>query len=99
MKGLKLLILPAIGFVLFVTGLLISDDLKMTRDAFIVAAVLITLVFYFITLAHVIKTFMRGYSKRLFWLVAIVCMPVIGNIIYVIFLETANKKQEPHGVF
>jgi hypothetical protein len=99
MKGLRLLLLPAFGFALFVTGLLIAGDHKVTRDALVILSVLITLVFYFITMAHVIKTYSSGDSKKLFWLVAIICLPVIGNIIYIIFLETANKQQEPHGVW
>ena len=74
-------------------------DHKVAGEGLIIFSVLTTLVFYFITLADVIKAFSRGYSKRLFWLVAIICLPVIGNIIYIIFLETANKKQEPHGVW
>ena len=99
MKGLRLLLLPAIGFALFVTGVLISDSQKIVRGTFVICSVLITLVFYFITLSHVIRGVVRGESKKLFWLVAIICVPVVGNIIYIIFLETANRRQQPQGVW
>ena len=96
--NMKLLSLPGGGLLLFAIGLLMPEQIT-ARYVFLALAVTLTLAFYVITLTHVIKTFLKGNNKRLFWLVAIICMPVIGNVIYIIFLGTANKAQEPHGIF
>jgi len=63
-----------------------------------ISGALMILLFYFITLFRVIKS-AGDSSKKIFWLIAIICVPVLGNIIYIIFLETANRKQEPQPIW
>ena len=99
MKGLKLLLLPFGGLLLFATGLIIPSTYTI-RYIFLIAAVITTLIFYYITLKHLIKDFPLDSTKKIFWLVAIICSPVIGNVIYVIFLGTSARTQRPqHGIW
>ncbi len=99
MKGLKLLLLPLLGVMLLATGLVIPAYMTI-RYILLISSVIVTLIFYFITLRHLIKDFPLDSSKKIFWTVAIICLPVIGNVIYVIFLETSARKQRPqHGIW
>jgi len=99
MKKLQLLFLPAIGFALFLMGWLLPQHHPVIRYALMIPGVLFTLSFYFITLSDVIRKFSAKSTVHVFWLVAILCAPVIGNIIYVIFREMADHTQQPHGMW
>lgn len=83
--------IPAAGFSIFTAGLLLSGSNSGT--VLMITGALVTLVFYFITLFDVIGLYRKGLPKSIFWVIGVICLPVIGNIIYVIFREMANKKQ------
>ena len=95
-KKLKLLILPFSGFLLFIIGTLSSLDSTPAGYALIALGIILTLTFYFITLLDAIKAYLNSPTSKIFWLVAIICVPVICNVIYVIFDQTANRRQEIH---
>lgn len=99
MKNIRLLVLVFTGCILFFIGLMMPDYNTFLSYLFMITGAFMVLLFYFITLLHVIKTFSHDSSKKIFWLIALVCVPVLGNIIYVIFRETANRRQTPHGVW
>jgi hypothetical protein len=44
---------------------------------------------------NVIKTPSLSGGKRIFWIVAIVCLPMIGNVIYLILQDAFTRKQIP----
>ena len=99
MKNIRLLVLAAAGFSVFIAGLVTSSAHWILHLSLLIAGATIILFFYFSTLVPVFKMARDDVPKKIFWLIAIICMPVIGNIIYLIFQETANRKQKPHGVF
>ena len=92
---LRLLILPFLGLLFFIAGESLAHYGTLYYIFFGISA-LLNAVFYIITLSYVIITFSYN-EKKMFWLVAIVCLPMIGNIIYVIFMETANRRQKLHA--
>ncbi len=96
---MRLLLLPAIGFLLFIVGTMVPLYLAEFRFALLACGVTMTLVFYFITLTDTIKAFLQDPAVNTFWLVTIICVPVIGNVIYVIITEMGNRWQQPHGVW
>ena len=99
MQNLKLLLLLCGGCILFVSGLFVPVHYTTIRYSLMIAGTLLVLLFYFITLFQVIKTSSLNSSKRIFWLVAIICVPVIGNIIYVVFREMMTQRQKPSGIW
>ncbi len=99
MRNLKLLLLPVLGFLLFFGGLLLPLSYLTLRLILMIGGALVTLVFYFISFSYAMKSFPYDYSKRIFWLIAIICVPVIGNIIYILFMEMANRRQKPRSVW
>lgn len=93
MKGLNRLFILAAGTIIFVVSLLIPVKYVVARYIIMIAGAIIVLAFYFITLLSVIKTTKIPSQRKIFWLVAIICVPVLGNAIYVIFSGMANRRQ------
>jgi len=95
MKYLSLLILLIISFILFMIGIFIPGPGRPLHIIFVVAGVILGFIFYLLTFRDVLTTrFLRG-GKRIFWIVAIVCVPMIGNLIYIILQSAFTKKQVP----
>jgi hypothetical protein len=95
MKNLSLLILLVISFLLFMIGISIPGIRTPLHIIFVVAGVTLGFIFYILTLRQVIKTPSLNSGKRIFWIVAIVCLPMIGNLIYIILQDAFTRKQVP----
>ena len=95
MKKYSQLLLLAISFILFLVGISIPGRNRPIHIIPVVAAVLLGLIFYVQIFREVIKTPELGSDERIFWIVAIVCLPVIGNMLYVLIHRSAASKQIP----
>ena len=95
MKNLSLLILLVISFVLFMIGISIPGIRRPIHIIFVVAGVAFGFIFYILTFRQVIKTSSLNSGQRIFWIVAIVCVPMIGNLIYIILQDAFTRKQIP----
>ena len=95
MKNLSLLILLIISFVLFMIGIFIPGTGRPLHIMFVVAGVIVGFIFYLLTFMDVLKTSSLNGGKRIFWIVAIVCLPMIGNLIYILLQDAFTRKQIP----
>ncbi|MEI9944715.1 MAG: PLDc N-terminal domain-containing protein [Chitinophagaceae bacterium] len=99
MKNLKLLWLLGIGALLFAIGMFILPHYKVVKDTFLISGTAFVLVFYFKTLLQVIYSHSISPSRRVFWMIVVICVPVMGNLAYVIIQDTLSTKQVPHGLW
>lgn len=95
MKNLSLLILLVISFVLFLVGISIPGRETPLHVIFVVAGTCLGFAFHVLTFMQVIKTPSLSPGRRIFWIVAIVCLPVIGTLIYIIMHDADVRKQVP----
>ena len=95
MKNLSLLILLIVSFILFLIGVSIPGTGTVLHVIFVVAGTFLGFVFYVLTLTQVLKTASLSPGRRVFWIVAIVCLPMIGNLIYLIMHDADVRKQVP----
>jgi len=94
-KNLSPLILLFFSAILFFVGVSIPGQRSFLHLTLVIAGVALGLTFYLITFLHVLKTPTLNSGKRMFWIVAIVCVPMIGNLIYVLLQYAFTKKQVP----
>ena len=95
MKNFRLLLLLIISFVLFIIGILIPGTRSPLHVSLLVAGTTLGFIFYLLTLRQVIKTPSLSSGRRIFWIVAIVCVPMIGNVIYLLIHDADTRKQIP----
>jgi hypothetical protein len=95
MKNLSLLILIITSFILFLVGVSIPGREAPLHVILVVAGTALGFIFYVLTFMQVIKTPSLTAGRRIFWIVAIVCVPMIGNLIYVIIHDADVRKQIP----
>jgi len=95
MKNLSLLILLFVSFILFLVGISIPGRGTILHIIVVVTAVLLGFVFYVLTFHQVLTTPSLKGERRIFWIVAIVCLPMIGNLIYLIVHDALTRKQIP----
>jgi len=95
MKNFSLLILLIISFILFFIGISIPGRGTTLHVIFVVAGVALGFIFYVLSFRQVVKTSSLSGGRRIFWIVAIVCVPMIGNLIYIIIHDADTRKQIP----
>jgi len=95
MKNLSLLIVLVVSFVLFLIGVSIPGTENLLHIIFVVAGTTLGFIFYVLTFMQVLKTSSLTPGRRVFWIVAIVCVPMIGNLMYVIMHDADVRKQVP----
>ncbi|HET9825331.1 MAG TPA: hypothetical protein VFP87_08355 [Chitinophagaceae bacterium] len=95
MKNLSLLILLVVAFLLFLIGISIPGTARPLHIIFVVAGTALGFVFYLLTFRQVLTTPSLSPGRRIFWIVAIVCVPMIGNLVYVIIHDADVRKQVP----
>ena len=95
MKNFSLLILLIISFILFMVGISIPGRGRPIHVVFVVAGIITGFIFYLLTFRQVLKTPSLNSGRRIFWIVAIVCLPMIGNFIYIIIHDADTRKQIP----
>lgn len=84
-----------ISFVLFMIGIFIPGRGEPLHIIFVVAGVTLGFAFYLLTFRDVLTTSSLSGGRRIFWIVAIVCVPMIGNLIYIILQDAFTRKQIP----
>jgi hypothetical protein len=92
MKNLSLLILLFVSFILFLVGISIPGRGTTLHIIFVVTGVVLGFVFYSLSFRQVLS--LRS-ERKIFWIVAIVCLPMIGNLIYIIVHDALTRKQIP----
>ena len=93
MKHFKQLILLAVAFIMFLVGISIPGRDSPLHIIIVSLAVLIGFDFY-LRVFHQVRTLpelTRG--ERTLWTIAIVCLPVIGNMLFVIIYYSAASRQ------
>ncbi len=92
MKNLSLLILLVISFILFLIGISIPGRGTTLHVIVVVTSIVLGFVFYAVSFKQVLSL---KSERRIFWIVAIVCVPMIGNLIYLIVHDALTRKQIP----
>jgi hypothetical protein len=95
MKNLSLVILLIISFILFLAGVSIPGTGTPLHIILVVVGTALGFIFYVLTFMQVLKTPSLSQGRRIFWIVAIVCVPMIGNLIYLIMHDADVRKQVP----
>ena len=95
MKIFSLLPLLIVAFLLFMIGVSIPGTSKPLHIIFVVTGVIAGFIFYLLTFRDALTTPSLNKGQRLLWTVAIVCVPVIGNLLYVLIHGTVIKNQVP----
>jgi hypothetical protein len=94
-KNLSLLVLLFFSTIFFFVGVSIPGQKSFLHLAFVISGVILGFIFYLRTFIHVIKTPTLNSGKRMFWIVVIVCVPMIGSVIYILLQYAFTKKQVP----
>jgi len=92
MKNLSLLILLFVSFILFLVGISIPGRGAALHIIFVTTGIVLGFVFYVLSFRQVLNL---KSERRIFWIVAIVCVPMIGNLIYIIVHDTLTRRQIP----
>ena len=95
MKNLSLLILLIVSFILFLVGVSIPGRGTALHIIVVVTAVALGFVVYLLTFHQVLTSPSLKGQRRIFWIVALVCLPMIGNLIYIIVHDALTRKQIP----
>jgi hypothetical protein len=98
MKNLSLLVLLFISFILFLVGISIPGRGTALHILFVVTSIILGLTFYMLYMLsfhQVLTTPSLKGERRIFWIVAIVCLPMIGNLIYIIVQDALTRAQIP----
>ena len=95
MKNFSLLVVLMTSAILFAIGISIPGRESLLHIIFVVAGTALGFIFYMLTLMQVIRTASLSPGRRIFWIVAIVCVPMIGNLIYIIIHDADTRKQIP----
>ena len=87
--------LLAVAFVLFLIGISIPGTESPVHIAVVVTAIAIGFAFYLRVFWEVLTTAELNQGERTLWIIAIVCLPMIGNMLYVIIHNASASKQVP----
>jgi len=95
MKNFSFLVLLMTSAILFAIGISIPGRENLLHIIFVVVGTALGFMFYILTLLQVIRTPTLSPGRRVFWIVAIVCVPMIGNLIYIFIHDADTRKQIP----
>jgi len=92
MKNLSFITLLFVSFILFLVGISIPGRGTALHIIVVATAVLVGFVFYALSFR---KALQLNGERRIFWIVAIVCLPMIGNLIFLIVHDALTTRQIP----
>src|SRR5690349_13119927 len=95
MKNFSKLILLGVAFVLFLIGISIPGIDSPLHIILVVASVAIGFSFYLVVFLEVVRSPELTRGERILWIVAIICLPVIGNMLYVLIHYSTASTQVP----
>lgn len=84
MKDVSLLSMVIVAFLLFIVGVFIPGTENPWHIILVVAGLVAGFTFYLLSFRKMLKDSRLIKGRRMFWIVSIVCLPMIGNIFYVI---------------
>jgi NADH:ubiquinone oxidoreductase subunit 6 (subunit J) len=99
MKNVGALILAAIGFAISIIALFVFQQNKSTGRLLLAVGGILLFIFYLIIFIQVIKSEKIPRKRKTFWIVAIICVPVIANLIYVFIHDALTTPQKPKEEF
>jgi len=96
MKNSSLLVLAITGSVAGGAGFFIRpEEHAFEKYSVLIGAALILIVFHFLTMRHLLKNENRDQQMRIFWIIVIICLPLIGDVLYLIINEAIKRQQQP----
>ncbi|MEO8406592.1 MAG: PLDc N-terminal domain-containing protein [Chitinophagaceae bacterium] len=95
MKHSRALWLIATGTLIFAIGLFLPLTMKVFRTGVLIAGAALVFLFYLSILFEVLTSKNISPSRRVFWLVAIICVPILGNLIYIVMNDSMKRRQTP----
>ena len=94
MKNRPLFILAMIGSLVGSISFFIHPEQHAILKYWLLAfAALVLLLFHFLTLRQLIKKENRNPSGKIFWTIVIICVPLIGDVIYLVINDAINSPQ------
>jgi sulfite exporter TauE/SafE len=95
MKNGRLLLLAIIGSVIGGISFFIRPaEHAVIKYMLLAIAALIILLFHLLIFRQVLKKENLDSAERIFWTISIICLPLIGDIIYLIINDAVNRPQE-----
>jgi Na+/H+ antiporter NhaD/arsenite permease-like protein len=95
MKHSRVFWLVSVGTLLFAIGLFVPVRYYLAHSGLLLAGAALVLLFYMSTLVEVIRSKGLSPGRRVFWLVVIICAPVVGNLLYILTQDLTSQKQTP----
>ena len=95
MKNISLLLMALAGVLLFLAGAVPHYNSQLLKYMLMGAGSLLVAAFYLLTLVQVIRTRSIRNSRRIVWIILILCAPLVGNLIYVFFHDADLSRQVP----
>jgi hypothetical protein len=93
-KNGRLLLLAMAGALIGGISFFIRPELHpVVKYLMLAFAALVLLVFYFLTIRQVIKKDNFNASEKICWTIVILCVPLIGNVIYLVISSAVNGPQ------
>ena len=95
MKNISLLLLLLLGVFLFLAGAVPHYQRPATGTILMIAGGVLVFSFYLATLLQVIRSKSISNKRRIVWIILILCAPMAGNLIYVLFHDAQLSRQRP----
>lgn len=95
MKNISLILIVLGGIVLFMAGALPHYNYPVVRYILMTAGGVAVFAFYLISLLQVLRTRSIRNSRRIIWVILIICVPIAGNLIYILFHDAQVSSRVP----
>jgi len=95
MKNISLLLLMLLGIMLFFAGTVPHYHQPVIRNILMIAGTVLVFIFYLLTFRQVIRSRSVSNKRRIVWIILIICAPLAGNLIYIIFHDAQVSRQVP----
>ena len=99
MKKIKILILAGVGLIISIIGLTFLVNKNNSGYILLSIGGILLLIFYIITFRWMLRSTSVPPKRRVFWTTAIIMLPVIANIIYVIVHDAFLHPEVPKDRF
>ena len=93
MKNLRMLIMILVAAVLFGIGISIPGTGTPVHIVFVVAGIALGFIFYLLVFHQVLTTPTLTPGMRILWMILVVCVPIIGNVLFVIIHNAISSRQ------
>jgi O-antigen ligase len=95
MKNLHLIILLIIACLFFAIGISIPGRNRPLHIIFVSAGIVLGFIFYLLVFKQVLTKPSLSSGIRILWIIFVVCVPMIGSLLYLIIQGTVTTKQVP----